>query len=75
MQRLSKEICWPNNRNNEKKKKNAKNTKIGAKEIQKKNKKSTNRHDGIAFHHHQTGHTIDFANTKTWGKRKVTWGD
>ena len=35
--------------------------------------KSTKKNDGIAFHHHQTGHTIDFANTKILGEEKSYW--
>ena len=35
--------------------------------------KSTKKNDGIVFHHHQTGHTIDFANTKILGEEKIYW--
>ena len=40
------------------------------KEIQDKNSEIHKRNDGIVFHHHQTGHTIDFANTKILGEEK-----
>ena len=64
-------MCWPDNRNLEKKMQRTR--KLVQKEKQNKILKSTKKNDGIAFHHHQTGHTIDFANTKILGEEKSYW--
>ena len=56
---MPKEICWPDNKSNDEKMQRTQ--KLAEKEILKKNPQKRN--DGIACHHHQTGHTVDFANT------------
>ena len=71
MQGLPKEICWPDNRNCEKKMQRHENW--CKKKYKTKILKSTKKNDGIAFHHHQTGHTIDFANTKILEEEKSYW--
>ena len=71
MQGLPEEICWPDNRNNEEKMQERENW--CKKKFKRKILKSTKRNDGISFHHHQTGHTIDFANTKILGEEKCYW--
>ena len=35
--------------------------------------KSTKKNDGIAFHHHQTGHNIDFEGTTILAEEKSYW--
>ena len=42
-------------------------------ETQKKILKSTKKNDGIAFHHHQTGHNIDFEGTTILAEEKSYW--
>ena len=39
----------------------------------KKLLKSTKKNDGIAYHHHLTGHTIDFKNTTILAEEKAYW--
>ena len=39
----------------------------------KKLLKSTKKNDGIAYHHHYTGHDIDFKNTTILAEEKAYW--
>ena len=43
------------------------------KKHKKKLLKSTKKNDGIAYHHHYTGHDIDFKNTTTLAEEKAYW--
>jgi len=43
------------------------------KKHKKKLLKSTKKNDGIAYHHHLTGHTIDFKNTTILAEEKAYW--
>ena len=43
------------------------------KKHKKKLLKSTKKNDGIAYHHHLTGHKIDFDNTKILAEEKSYW--
>ena len=42
-------------------------------ETQKKNTEINEENDGIAFHHHQTGHNIDFEGTTILAEEKSYW--
>ena len=41
--------------------------------IKKKLLKSNKKNDGIAYHHHYTGHKIDFTNTQILAEEKSYW--
>ena len=43
------------------------------KKYKRKILKSTKKNDGIAFHHHQTGHNIDFEGTTILAEEKSYW--
>ena len=43
------------------------------KSIKKKLLKSTTKKDGIAYHHHLTGHEIDFENTRILAEETSYW--
>ena len=48
------------------------NTEIGAKR-NTRSKKNSKKNDGIAFHFHETAHTIDFENTQIIAEEKAYW--
>ena len=54
------------------KKRDAVNTKIGAKRKKKQILKTSKKNAGIAFHYHEMGHTIDFENTQIIADEKHT---
>ena len=47
--------------------------KLVPKEIQEKILKSTKKNNGMAYHHHVTGHNIDFEGTKIIMEEKNYW--
>ena len=68
---VSKEICRTDNCNAEQTEQSTQNWCL--KKHKKEILKSTKKNDGMAYHHHSTGHNIDFDRTEIITEEKNYW--